>query len=186
MCEPAKWEDREDYIGAIEKCSTTLTIIADACAHGAYTDTANVEPALVLLADHISKNTKLLHDAMWPDADRDEKQRSAAYRQYRERFDAWIKACDANSDDICDASDALREATDALLKRPVTSWFDIAELGIVTHDHAWNRHIQNYKVRDCPENILRALLLGILEFGGRDAVLYQPPAGWKPSITISN
>jgi soluble cytochrome b562 len=185
MSEAAKWVDREEYIFEIEKCSSTLTIIADACAHGAYTDTANVEPALILMAAHIEKHTKLLRDALWPDADRDEKQRSADFREYRKRFDALQKAIDDNIG-ICEASDALREATDSLLKRPVRSWLDIAELGIVAHDHSWNRFSQHYKMRDCPEDILRTLLLAILEYSAGDAVLHQAPAGWKPSITINN
>jgi hypothetical protein len=60
--------DLERPILEIEKCTTTLTIIADACAHGAYTSTANVESALVLVADHISKNTKLMMEILFPDA----------------------------------------------------------------------------------------------------------------------
>lgn len=185
MSEQAKWVDRETYIFEIEKCTSTINIIADACGNGGYTGTGDVEPALNLLHEHLTKHTKLLRDVLWQNGSRDSNQRSAAYREYRTRFDAHQKAIDENSG-ICEASDALRVATDALLKRPVTSWFDIAELGIVTHDHAWNRYIQNYKMRDCPEDILRALLLSILEFGGRDAVLHQPPAGCSPSISIRN
>lgn len=185
MSEAAKWVDREEYIFEIEKCSSTLTIIADACAHGAYTDTANVEPALILMASHIEKHTKLLRDALWPGADRDEKQRSADFREYRKRFDALQKAIDDNIG-ICEASDALRDATDILLKRPIMSWLDIAELGTVAHDHCWNRFSQRYAMRDCPEDILKALVLGILEFGGRDAQLHQAPASWKSPLSISN
>lgn len=183
---PAQWCDREDYIFTIEKATSTLRIIADACGHGAYTSTASVEEALNLLADNLSAATERLQLMMWPV----DKERSAAYLEYRRLFDAWREACDADSGGICEAGDALRDATDALRLRPIQSWNDVAELGIVAHDYAWNRFSQRYVPRDCSDDILTALILGVLQIGGRDAVLHQPPADWKPSvkgsITISN
>ena len=185
MCEPANWTDREHYIFEIEKCTSTLNIIADACGNGGYTGTSDVEPALNLLHEHLTKHTKLLREVLWPHESRNSNQRSAADLEYRARFDAHQKAIDENTG-ICDAGDALRDATDTLLKRPIMSWLDIAELGIVAHDHCWNRFSQRYAMRDCPENILKALVLGILEFGGRDAQLHQAPASWKSPLSSSN
>ena len=186
MLKPADWRDREDYIFTIEKATSTLAIIADACGHGAYTSTERVEEALNLLADNIDVATKQLRLALWPDEGTDTEWRSTAYLDYRRLFNAWLEACDADSGGICDAGDALRKATDDILARPVRAWNDLAELGIVAHDHAWNRFSQNYSVRDCPEDILQALLLGVLGLGGIKRTLHQPPAGWKSSLTISN
>lgn len=182
----AKWQDREDYIFTIEKATSTLNIIADACGNGAYTGTERVEEALNLVADNISHATKELRLALWPAQETDAEGRTTANLEYRHRFEAWLEACDANSADVCSAGDALREAIDALRLRPARSWNDVAELGIVAHDHAWNRFSQNYVPRDCPDDILTALILGVIQFGGIKAIHHQPPAGWKSPLKISS
>ncbi len=182
MRKPACWNDREDYIFKIEKVTSTLRIIADACGNGGYTGTENVEEALNLLADNTADATKQLRLALWPN---EQEPRSKAYLEYRQRFDAFWAAIDSNSDVKVDADDALRDAVEALRTRPVSSWCDVAELGVLAHDHAWNRYAGRYIPRDCPDDILTALILGVLQMQPGDARLHEPPPGWKPSVTGS-
>lgn len=180
MRKPACWNDREDYIFKIEKVTSTLRIIADACGNGGYTGTENVEEALNLLADNTADATKQLRRALWPS----EQERSKAYLEYRQRFDAFWKAILSNGE-ATNTDDELRDAVEALRSRPVQSWSDVAELGILAHDFAWDRYAGRYVPRNCPDDILTALILGVLQMQPGDARLHEPPPGWKPSVTGS-
>lgn len=56
----------ENSILSIEKASSTLTIVADACGNGAYTGTERVEEAINLLVETITNATKQLRSEIWP------------------------------------------------------------------------------------------------------------------------
>jgi hypothetical protein len=185
MSRSARWEDREDYVLAIERATSTLNAIADACGKGAYTGTERVEDALLLISAHISSATERLRLALWPEEKTNAEGRSAAYLEYRRRFDAWLEACDTDTD-VASAGKAWQKAIDDTLARPIRDWNDVAELGIVAHDHAWDRFSQAYNVRGCPEEVLRALILGVLALGGIQRKHPLPRAGWKSPLTISN
>ncbi len=192
MRKPPNWEDREDYIFTIEKASSTLTIIANACGNGEYADTARIEEALTLIADTVREAAESLRAALWHDEDSNQTS-SPAFLEYRRRFDAWVQALGASDNKSADAADALREATVVLLSQPVLTWGDVAQLGIVVHDHAWNRKTQNYRARDCPEDILKALIMGIRKLAERDQGLsikrYSSSPAPEPSarsIAITN
>ena len=191
MHKTANWQNREDYIFTIEKSAKVLNIIADACGNGAYTSTEDVEEALDLVTENISKATESLRTALWPD-DKSAQDGSPIFLEYRRAFDAWIDAVDADDGRVGDADDTLRAAIDAVLARQAQTWHDVAELGIVAHDYAWNRRSQSFRARDCPEDILKALIVAVREMAAKTAGLAAkrhlppsvPPA--PPSITVTN
>jgi len=57
---PANWIDCEEEIREFERGLATLKIIADACGHGAYTETRGLEEALTFVAEHLRGATHRL------------------------------------------------------------------------------------------------------------------------------
>lgn len=196
MRKPPSWNDREDYVFTIERGCACLSVIADACGNGEYTDTARVEEAITLVADSISDAAEDLRVALWPQDD-PTREVSPAFLEYRRCFDAWVGALDEGVNASVE-DDALRDALDAVLSEPVLTWANVAQLGIVAHDYAWNRHATSYRARDCPEQILQALIVGIRELAVRDFGLAarnnllptrreaEPPAETPPSFNVQN
>lgn len=114
---------------------------------------------------------------------------SQLYLTYRRAFDTFVEVLERENEsedwqrEYRAADDAFENALDALLNRPCETWADVAELGIVAHDHSWNRHAQHYCWRDCPESIVGPLILGILTVNPGDAVLHRRPPNWVSPLS---
>lgn len=119
-----------------------------------------------------------------------DQEQSKLYRAYRRAFDAFVEVLEREPErdgflereqwrrQLSAADGELERALGALLERPTETWADVAELGIVAHDHSWNRHSQQYCWRDCPASIVGPLVLGILTVKPGDAVLHRRPPNW--------